>query len=65
MRNCQQQFSICFQLAVSRREVAITSVRLLGVLGALYAFLFGLDLMGMAFKVDGVFGGFNGGLMVV
>ena len=33
-------------------QVAITSLRLLGVLGALYAFLFGLDLMGMAFKVD-------------
>lgn len=35
------------------RKVAITSLRLLGVLGALYAFLFGLDLMGMAFKALG------------
>ena len=33
------------------RQVALTSLRLLGVLGALYAFLFGLDLMGVAFKV--------------
>lgn len=33
------------------RQVALTSLRILGVLGALYAFLFGLDLMGVAFKV--------------
>jgi len=43
--------------SVSDFQVAITSLRLLGVLGALYAFLFGLDLMGMAFKVDREFGG--------
>lgn len=35
------------------RQVALTSLRILGVLGALYAFLFGLDLMGVAFKALG------------
>lgn len=31
-------------------EAGQTCLRILGVLGALYAFLFGLDLMGVAFK---------------
>jgi len=36
--------------------VLVTSLRLVGVLFALYAFLFGLDLMGVAFKVNAVAG---------
>ncbi|CAK9073855.1 Sodium-dependent phosphate transport protein 2A (Sodium-phosphate transport protein 2A) (Na(+)-dependent phosphate cotransporter 2A) (NaPi-6) (Sodium/phosphate cotransporter 2A) (Na(+)/Pi cotransporter 2A) (NaPi-2a) (Solute carrier family 34 member 1), partial [Durusdinium trenchii] len=35
------------------RKVLVTSLRLVGVLFALYAFLFGLDLMGVAFKALG------------
>ena len=55
-----------WQFPIANRQVALTSLRLLGVLGALYAFLFGLDLMGVAFKVRKILGSFadlrcNGG----